>query len=280
MGWNSFDCFGSTVSENEVLANAEFLAARLLPFGWKHIVVDYCWSHPNPPAYTKQNEHPEYQPYLNRDVDFRRWPASGRFPSSANANGFHPLTEKLHRLGLTFGIHIMRGLPRQAFYSGYPAFNLKHRASEMADANDTCVWLNHMYGVRVSRPEGQDYSNSLFELYGFRKDDLVKGDDFTFLYGMAEIGCIDHARKQSGRPISLSLSPAPFGCHTGRSMLGPVPIGFPSDGFSSGGPAVRNTIPFSLLRNNNSCSRSGVSSARPSSLVETSRKWRMMCPNC
>jgi hypothetical protein len=131
MGWNSFDCFGSTVSENEVLANAEFLAARLLPFGWKHIVVDYCWSHPNPPAYTKQNEHPEYQPYLNRDVDFRRWPASGRFPSSANANGFHPLTEKLHRLGLTFGIHIMRGLPRRAFYSGYPAFNLT-RLSQLA----------------------------------------------------------------------------------------------------------------------------------------------------
>ncbi len=209
MGWNSFDCFGATVTEAEVLANAEFLARHLKPHGWDHVVVDYCWSHPNPPASTNPNQMHEFQPYLAMDGDFRLHPAPERFPSASGGAGFRPLAEKVHKMGLKFGIHIMRGLPRQAFYPGYPAVTLRHRAVEMADPEDTCLWLNHMFGVRADSAAGQEYYDSLFRLYASWKVDFVKADDLSFPYRASEIEAIDRARKQAGRPMLLSVSPGP-----------------------------------------------------------------------
>lgn len=209
MGWNSFDCFGATVTEAEVLANAEYLARHLKPFGWDHVVVDYCWSHPNPPACTNPNQMHEFQPYLEMDGDFRLHPAPSRFPSAVGGKGFGPLAAKIHGMGLKFGIHIMRGLPRQAFYPGYPAATLQHRAAEIADPGDTCKWLNHMFGVFAGYPAGQDYYDSLFRMYASWGVDFVKADDLTFPYHEREIEAIDRARKRSGRPMTLSLSPGP-----------------------------------------------------------------------
>ena len=34
MGWNSWDCFGPTVTEAEVKANADYMAKYLKPYGW------------------------------------------------------------------------------------------------------------------------------------------------------------------------------------------------------------------------------------------------------
>ena len=47
MGWNSWDCFGTTVTEEEVLANARFMAEHLAPFGWDTVVIDIDWYDPN-----------------------------------------------------------------------------------------------------------------------------------------------------------------------------------------------------------------------------------------
>jgi hypothetical protein len=44
MGWNSYDAFGSSVTEDEVLANATYLKQHLLAHGWNHVVVDFRWS--------------------------------------------------------------------------------------------------------------------------------------------------------------------------------------------------------------------------------------------
>ena len=35
LGWNSWDCYGSTVTEQEVMANADYMAAHLKAFGWQ-----------------------------------------------------------------------------------------------------------------------------------------------------------------------------------------------------------------------------------------------------
>jgi hypothetical protein len=43
MGWNSFSCYGIAVKEDEVLANARYMATHLAPYGWDHIVVDGMW---------------------------------------------------------------------------------------------------------------------------------------------------------------------------------------------------------------------------------------------
>ena len=44
----------------------------------------------------------------------RLLPAPNRFPSAADGAGFKPLADYVHGKGLKFGIHLMRGIPRQA----------------------------------------------------------------------------------------------------------------------------------------------------------------------
>ena len=44
MGWNSYNCYGMTVHEDEVKANADYVAKNLKAHGWQYIVVDFLWS--------------------------------------------------------------------------------------------------------------------------------------------------------------------------------------------------------------------------------------------
>ena len=43
MGWNSYDYYDTTVNEEQVKANADYMAAHLKDFGWEYIVVDIQW---------------------------------------------------------------------------------------------------------------------------------------------------------------------------------------------------------------------------------------------
>ena len=41
MGWNSWDCYYSSVTEKEVLQNAQYLVDHdLVKHGWEYVVVD------------------------------------------------------------------------------------------------------------------------------------------------------------------------------------------------------------------------------------------------
>ena len=80
MGWNSWDCYGTTVTEAEVLANAEFMAEHLLPFGWDTVVVDIDWSDPTARSHGYNASAP-----LELDEHGRLLPDPGRFPSAAGA---------------------------------------------------------------------------------------------------------------------------------------------------------------------------------------------------
>ena len=46
MGWNSWDCFGTTVTEAQTRQQADFMAAKLKSHGWQYIVVDIQWYQP------------------------------------------------------------------------------------------------------------------------------------------------------------------------------------------------------------------------------------------
>ena len=107
MGWNSWDCYGASVTEQEVLGNAQYLAEHLKPYGWEYVVVDIQWYEPDANSSV-------YRPFvpLEMDAHSRLMPSARRFPSAANGAGFKPLADEVHRLGLKFGIHIMRGIPR------------------------------------------------------------------------------------------------------------------------------------------------------------------------
>src|SRR5580658_9527298 len=92
MGWNSWDCYGTSVTEAEVRANADYMAAHLKRHGWQYVVVDIQWSEPNPQTHG-------YRPntVLEMDSFGRLIPAPNRFPTSVNGQGFAPPTEALHR---------------------------------------------------------------------------------------------------------------------------------------------------------------------------------------
>jgi alpha-galactosidase len=108
---------------------------------------------------------------------------------------------------LKFGIHIMRGFPKQALYPGFQTKEGKLVPTEISDPTSTCVWLNHMVGARTDHPSGQAYYDSLFRLYASWGVDFVKIDDIAFPYRAAEIEMMDRARQRCGRPMTLSLSP-------------------------------------------------------------------------
>ncbi|HPU18428.1 MAG TPA: alpha-galactosidase, partial [Bacillota bacterium] len=47
MGWNSWDCYGAAVTEEQLLGNARYMADKLLKHGWDIVTCDIQWSEPN-----------------------------------------------------------------------------------------------------------------------------------------------------------------------------------------------------------------------------------------
>ncbi|CAN5249155.1 glycoside hydrolase family 27 protein [soil metagenome] len=214
MGWNSYNCFGSAVHEDEVKANADYVAKNLKQFGWKYVVVDFLWSYDNPVGSTignpfqKQLEDGSYVPWLTMDKWGRLMPQPTKFPSAFGGNGFKQLADYVHGLGLQFGIHVMRGIPRQAVWSKSPVMGANGITADMiADTSSTCPWMNHMYGLNMSKPGAQEYLNSILQLYAAWGVDFIKVDDISRPYRTAEIEGYEKAIAASGRPMPLSISP-------------------------------------------------------------------------
>ena len=139
MGWNSYDYYDTAVREEQVKANADFMANYMKDSGWEYIVVDIQWY--AKAAGTMRKEH-QYIPFgdLVMDEYGRLCPDVDRFPSAAGGKGFKPLAEYIHKLGLKFGIHIMRGIPRIAAHHHLPIFGAEATADEIADPASICGW--------------------------------------------------------------------------------------------------------------------------------------------
>jgi len=207
MGWNSWDCYGTTVTEAEVRANADYMAQHLKQHSWQYVVIDIQWSEPNAQAHGYRAGA-----QLSMDQYGRLIPAVNRFPSSAggaDGRGFKPLADYVHSLGLRFGIHIMRGIPRQAVKANLPVFASQARAADIADTASVCPWNSDMYGVDLGRPGAQDYYDSIVKLYADWGVDYIKADDIARPAHREEIAALHRAIGKTGRPIVLSLSPGP-----------------------------------------------------------------------
>jgi hypothetical protein len=204
MGWNSWDSYGTTVTEAEVKANADYMATRLKSHGWQYVVVDIQWSEPKPQTHG-------YRPNADLVMDEygRLTPATNRFPSAAGGKGFRPLADTIHAKGLKFGIHIMRGIPRRAVAADLPVFGSKAHAAAIADTKSLCRWNTDMYGIDMSKPGAQDYYDSILRLYAAWGVDYIKADDIASPFHGDEIAALHRAIVKSGRPIVLSLSPGP-----------------------------------------------------------------------
>ena len=206
MGWNSWDCYGAAVTEDIVRKNADFMAKHLKKYGWEYITVDIQWYEPNVKTH-------EYTPFAKLCIDeySRVIPAENRFPSSAGGKGFAPLAEYVHSLGLKFGIHIMRGIPRQAVYERTKIKGTDKTAADVAKTDSICAWNTDMYGVDPAKPGAKEYYDSIFELYASWGVDFVKCDDIAreLPKEESELIMLSDSLKNCGRDMVLSLSPGP-----------------------------------------------------------------------
>jgi hypothetical protein len=204
MGWNSWNSFATTINEAQTLETAGIMARELLPAGYDILTVDIQWYEPGASSY-------EYAkaPVPTMDDNGRLLPAPNRFPSSAGGQGFKPLADKVHGLGLRFGVHLMRGAPRLAVERGLKVVGTSIAIADIVDKRSVCSWNPDMYGVDMSKPGAQAYYDSVFALLASWGVDFVKVDDLSRPYDahMAEIEGIHRAVGRTGRPMILSMSP-------------------------------------------------------------------------
>lgn len=202
MGWNSWDCFGASVREEEVKANADYMAKHLRRYGWEYIVVDIQWYEP-----TADGSQYHANAKLDMDMYGRLIPAVNRFPSAAEGQGFKLLADYCHHKGLKFGIHILRGIPRQAVAARTPILGTNLTAADVANTKSLCPWNTDMYGVDTTKPGSQAWYDSLLKLYADWGVDFIKVDDLSAPYATGEIEQIHAAVEKCGRPVVFSTSP-------------------------------------------------------------------------
>ena len=202
MGWNSWDSFGTTVTEADTRAAADVMHAKLQPFGWRYITVDMEWSTANPTATGGGADQ-----RFTMDEFGRYTPALNRFPSAAEGKGFGPLAAYVHSLGLKFGIHVLQGIPREAVLRDLPIQGSAFHAAGAANTMGVCGWNPDNYDLKET-PAAQAYYDSLARLYASWKVDLVKVDCITEpQYKGAELRMLHAALRKVDYPVALSLSP-------------------------------------------------------------------------
>jgi alpha-galactosidase len=205
MGWNSWDSFGESVAEADIRANAQWMAQHLEKFGWQYIVVDMGWYVTNHSAGSNAADA-----QFSLDEFGRFTPAVNSIPSSAKDASFKPLADYIHSLGLKFGIHILRGIPKEAVRKNLPIAGSSFHAADAANISDTCPWNPFNYGLDASKPAAQAYYDSIAQQYAGWGVDFLKVDCIAdHPYKADEIRMISQALRKTGRPIVLSLSPGP-----------------------------------------------------------------------
>jgi len=204
MGWNSWNSFATTITEAQAIEQAQIMARELRPAGYDIFTVDIQWYEPGASSY-------EYsaRPMPTLDAHGRLLPAPNRFPSSTGGRGFGPLAARVHALGLRFGVHLMRGIPRLAVERDLPVLGTNVTARAIADTSSICPWNPDMYGVDMTRPGAQAYYDGVFAQMARWGVDFVKVDDLSRPYDAhaPEIEAIRRAMDRTGRPMLLSMSP-------------------------------------------------------------------------
>jgi alpha-galactosidase len=203
MGWNSWDAFATTITEEQAKAETDYMAEHLASHGWQYVVIDIEWYESEATGFDYHNGAK-----LTMDEYGRLLPALNRFHSAANGAGFTPLADYVHAKGLKFGVHMMRGIARQAVDQNTPILGTNYHAADIADKNSICRWNPDMYGVDMTKPGAQEYYNSEFQQFADWGIDFVKIDDLSSgPYHDAEVEAIRKAIDKTGRPMVFSTSP-------------------------------------------------------------------------
>jgi len=207
MGWNSWDSYGLRINEQQFRENVEVLAAKLKPFGYTYAVIDEGWYMVNP----EDRPKPDLLKYAV-DENGRFIPVTERFPSALQNGrnaGFQELAKSVHAKGLKFGVHIIRGIPRESVLHNLPIEGSTFKSQDAADQNDACPWDPTSWGTKDTAA-GQAWYDSLLRQYATWGVDFLKVDCIAdHPYKASEIRQIKLAIQRSGRDIVLSLSPGP-----------------------------------------------------------------------
>lgn len=202
MGWNSWDSYGFTIDEADFRANTQVLAS-LKQYGWQYSVIDEGWYMQNP-----LGKDTAEQKYLF-DGNGLLLPDPKRYPSAAGNESFNPLSDWIHAQGLKFGIHILRGIPKEVVEKNLPIAASTFHAMDAADKEATCPWNDANYGV-ADNAAGQAFYDSMVKRYADWGVDFIKVDCISdHPYRPTEIRQLAEAIRKTGRPIVLSLSPGP-----------------------------------------------------------------------
>jgi hypothetical protein len=235
MGWNSWDSFGTGINEAAAREVAQIMARELLPHGYEIFTIDIQWYEPKAAGFDYRADA-----RLCMDDWGRLVPAAKRFPSAAQGAGFKPLADYVHALGLKFGIHVMRGVPRQAAVRNMPILGSTAHAGDIADRVNVCTWNRDMFGIDMTRPGAQSYYDSLARLYAQWGVDFIKADDMSrpYLRNAQEIHALKEAIDRCGRPMILSLSPGETSLEAAQDVIKSANLWRISDDFWDTWPAL------------------------------------------
>ena len=208
MGWNSYDAWGTSVNEAETLENAHYMQEHLLDHGWRYIVIDARW-YDSVSSYSDADFNKERaNARLFSDEFGRMLPATNRFPSAIDGKGFKPLADQIHAMGLKFGFHMMRGIPRQTVTAKLPIEGSHFTAADAGDPGNICGWCPDMFGV-YDNAAGQAWYDSCARLWAAWGSTSSRWTTFPNPYHKYEIEMIRKALDKCGRPIVFSTSAGP-----------------------------------------------------------------------
>lgn len=211
MGWNSYDSHNWSCTEDEFIENCEFVDKNLKQFGFEYMVLDFGWSNPGRTNEGNPNQTSDLKPALYMDSYGRLIPTPDRFPNSLIGNSLKYLADFCHGKGMKFGLHLMRGVPRQAVAAKLKIKGTDITIDTIAKEGEGwpihCTWVNQMLGIDMSKEGAQEYIDSCFELYNEWEVDFVKIDDLSYPYHTNEIEGFYKAINKLEREIVFSTSP-------------------------------------------------------------------------
>lgn len=145
MGWNSWDCFGVDVREEEVWENVVFMVKYLKVYGWEYIVVDLGWYVLEVICYN----YKEFKILMWIDFYGRLMLIEECFFFVVGGKGFWLFVDYVYSFGLKFGIYIMCGIFWIVVEENILIKNSMVIVVEIVNVEDMCFWFNSMYGVNI-----------------------------------------------------------------------------------------------------------------------------------
>lgn len=196
-GWNSWDYYRWTVTEDEVLENAEFIAHDpVLSKYIKRIVIDDGWQ-----------------------CAYGEWEANSKFP-----NGMRSLADKLKKLGFQPGLWIAPLLAEPQSRIAQMEPDMLGKAENGQGTLCFECMKRHAFVLDPTVPKTRDFLSGLFDRYASAGYEFFKID---FLFAVEKVPRFAAPAAGRGRMMDLTLGPIREALSGRAQILG---CGYPFNG--------------------------------------------------